>query len=290
MRQEWPDVMSRWGASCRSGRLSLGLALLTTVSGLVLLTVAWWLRSAPSTAVIEAGLQPSPDQPSQPEYAAAPVDPALLRIKAWHFVDGFAHELAQFDTVFWEPRDTTSLRSYLSNDPSLAGARVLEIGTGTGLVALWCAQRGAAQVIATDINPQAVANAGYNAELLGLADRIEVRWVPADDPAPFRVVAEDERFDVIISNPPWEDAPIEEIAAAALYDPNFQLLNGILTESPRFLKPTGKLLLAYGALTAIERILATAPQLGWQVKVCDERQLDSLPEVFVPGVLLELTR
>ena len=283
-------VMSRWVASFRSGRLGLGLAVLITASGLALLTAAWWLRPASTPVAIDPGLEQSADSPTQAEYAAAPVDPAALRIKAWHFVDGFTHELAQFDTVFWEPRDTTSLRGYLSNDSSLAGTRVLEIGTGTGLVALWCAQLGAAQVIATDINPQAVANAGYNAELLGLADRIEVRWVPADNPTPFAVVAEHERFDVIISNPPWEDAPIEEIAAAALYDPNFQLLTGILTESPRYLKPNGKLLLAYGALTAIERILATAPQLGWQVKVCDERQLESLPEVFVPGVLLELTR
>ena len=52
---------------------------------------------------------------------------------------------------------------------SRADARYLEIGTGTGILGILCLQNGADEVVATDINPAAVANARYNAAML--ADR-----------------------------------------------------------------------------------------------------------------------
>ncbi len=226
---------------------------------------------------------------SQPRVPAIPaIDPSQLNIKAWRTIDDFSQDIAQFDSVFWEPEDTTSLREWLSKSALLHDARVLEIGTGTGIVALFCGQYGAAQVVATDINPIAVANARYNAELFGLTHKVEVRQVPPSLPGPFSVIQPNEQFDLIISNPPWEDAGVEELAAHALFDPGFALLDGMLRDGARFLRPHGRLLLAYGARTAVRRILTTAPELGWHVQLIDTRDLEALPEVFLPGMLLEL--
>lgn len=242
--------------------------------GSLLLGVVYWL-----------GWPVWPSQPPVP-----PLDPSLLRIKAWRTTNDFPQDIAQFDTVFWEPQDTTSLRQWLLQSARVPGAQVLEIGTGTGIVSLACGHLGADRVIATDINPIAVANARYNVDLLGLSGRVEIRQVPANSPGPFTVVQPNERFDLIISNPPWEDAGVDELAAHALYDPGFALLDGILRDGATYLRSDGKLLLAYGAKTAVRRILKTASEHGWRVQLLDARDLDTLPEVFLPGMLLELTR
>lgn len=262
------------------------LILLLVVSSPLLAAAWWWQQGNWPRSRSDYPVDSQVDD----SFALQGIDPAALRIKAWHTLDDLPHEVAQFETVFWEPRDTTSLRQWLTSHDQLAGASVLEIGTGTGIISLLCAHRGAAAVVASDINPQAVANTRYNAELMGLADKIDVRLVAMDRPGPFAVIERGEQFDLIISNPPWEDATVQEVAAYALYDPGFQLLDALLKDSDQFLRPGGRLLLAYGAQVPIQRILASAPALGWQVTVRDERDLTALPKVFVPGVLLELRR
>ncbi len=218
------------------------------------------------------------------------VKPAIAapEIRTWHHVAGFPASIAQMESVFWEPNDTDSLRAWLKGADRLRGADVMEIGCGTGLVSIACALLGARSVVASDINQAAVANAIYNAELCGVSAKIKVRQVNEAHPGPFEVIGSGEKFDFIISNPPWEDAPVTSPAAYAFYDPGFKLLDGILTEAKDYLNAEGTLLLAYGAKQAIERIQEQAPKLGWQVTLHDPRDLTTLPDVFLPGMLLEL--
>ncbi|MFN5197832.1 MAG: hypothetical protein ACK5MS_11135, partial [Planctomyces sp.] len=62
-------------------------------------------------------------------------------------VPQLSRDLAIFDSVFWEPDDTLSLRQKIAADPQLRGAAVLEVGTGSGLVSLCCLQAGAGRVV-----------------------------------------------------------------------------------------------------------------------------------------------
>jgi release factor glutamine methyltransferase len=220
------------------------------------------------------------------EFATPGIEASTIR--TWHHVDQFPAAIAQIDTVFWEPDDTSTLRAWLLKNNRLRNAQVLEVGCGTGLVAITCALNGAKHIVATDINPAAVVNAIYNAELCGVTPQIEVRQVNEDHPGPFEVVSADEKFKFIISNPPWEDAVVTSPAAYAFYDPKFMLLDHLLRQSQEHLQTGGSLLLAYGCKTAIQRILTTAPDLGWEIEMHDTRRLDDLPEVFLPGMLLEL--
>jgi HemK-related putative methylase len=73
---------------------------------------------------------------------------------------------------------------------------VLDLGTGSGVCAVFAA-RHARRVVAVDINPAAVRCATINAELNGLAGRIECRH--GDLFAPLA----GERFDTIFFNPPF---------------------------------------------------------------------------------------
>ena len=88
----------------------------------------------------------------------------------------------------------------------LAGADapcVLEVGCGTGCIACSLAKEAGAQVLATDISPEAVACARKNVEMLGLEELVEV--VERDCVA--GIVGS---FDCLVSNPPY--IPTAELA------------------------------------------------------------------------------
>lgn len=210
-------------------------------------------------------------------------------IKRWVDVEDLGTTIAVFETVFWEPEDTTSLRRLILQTPLVEGKRVLEIGTGSGLVSLCCLDAGAAHVVATDVNRTAIANARFNANNMQLEDRLETRLVPLDDPSAYRVIDEDERFDLIISNPPWEDDSPQTIDEYALYDRNFALLRSLLENARDHLRPDGKILLAYGCVDAIRQVQQLGAEYDFDVRILDDRDLDSLEPVFLPGMLLELT-
>jgi release factor glutamine methyltransferase len=80
-----------------------------------------------------------------------------------------------------------------------AAPRILDIGTGSGNLAVTVAhQHRGAQVTAVDRSPEALAVAARNAARHGVADRI--RFLTGDL---FDAIPIDERFDFILSNPPY---------------------------------------------------------------------------------------
>jgi release factor glutamine methyltransferase len=85
-----------------------------------------------------------------------------------------------------------------------AGLRALDIGTGSGAIALSLVHENAAgHVVATDISAEALAVARANAERLDCAGRLEFREGPVWEP-----IHSGEQFDIVISNPPYV-APAE---------------------------------------------------------------------------------
>ena len=89
-------------------------------------------------------------------------------------------------------------RAVEQRDDLLApGARVLDLGTGSGIGAV-AAARKARSVLATDINPRAVRCARINALLNQVEERIEARQGDLFEP-----LAPDEHFEVVLFNPPY---------------------------------------------------------------------------------------
>jgi methylase of polypeptide subunit release factors len=77
--------------------------------------------------------------------------------------------------------------------------RALDLGCGCGYLAIWCAGW-AEHVIGTDVNPRAIELARFNAVLNGRAN-VEIRSGSLAEPVAH------ERFDVIVSNPPFVISP-----------------------------------------------------------------------------------
>src|SRR5579871_1419133 len=105
-----------------------------------------------------------------------------------------------------------------------AGDRVLDVGCGTGLDAVFLAERGI-EVVAIDFSPEMVAQCRAKATAAGLADRVDARVLPIADLCSLR----DEQFDGLIS------------AFAGLN--TLPDLNQFAADASRLVKPGGHLIL-----------------------------------------------
>ena len=221
------------------------------------------------------------------------------KVVRWVKVDELSTKLGLYESVFWEPLDTESFRHLIVTQPDFVrDKRVLEIGTGSGLLAICCKQSGAQTVVATDINPQAAACAIANSERAGMS--IEVRLVPSNpewlkdandeavDSTAFAVIEDHEKFDLIVSNPPWENSAAKQWSDFALYDEHFELLRSILVGARKHLRPGGRIVLIYGCAEAIEVTRGLAEEHDYDFLILDDRDPSSLPDVFLPGMMVGL--
>jgi release factor glutamine methyltransferase len=137
------------------------------------------------------------------------------------------------------------------------GGAALDVGTGSGAIALSLAgESDLCPIVATDVSADALAVAGANAMRLGLTDRVELR--EGSLLAPLRP---DERFAVIVSNPPYI-APAQRDTLApevrdwepgeALFagDHGFAVLYALVDAALPWLEPGGLLAVEVGAAQA----------------------------------------
>lgn len=102
--------------------------------------------------------------------------------------------------------------------------RICDVGTGSGILAVCAAKHlPNARVTALDVSPAALAVARTNASDHGVAERI--RWLQSDL---FSVVPPEERFDFIVSNPPYVgESEIETLAPEVReFEPRAALVAG----------------------------------------------------------------
>jgi ribosomal protein L11 methyltransferase len=92
-----------------------------------------------------------------------------------------------------EHETTASCLEMLAELPGVQGARLLDLGSGTGILALAALKLGAAHALCIDINPQAVETARRNGVLNGLSERLTHRTGTLDP------VGEDQ-FDLVLAN------------------------------------------------------------------------------------------
>jgi release factor glutamine methyltransferase len=118
------------------------------------------------------------------------------------------------------------------------GKRVVEVGTGSGILALSAAKAGAAAVLALDINPEAVKTAAVNAKLNGLT-QVEARLSNL-----FSAVPESEKFDVVICSPPSFSGEPRNIADRAWHaGPGYRDIVPLFDQAAARLKADGTMYL-----------------------------------------------
>ena len=167
----------------------------------------------------------------------------------------------QVDARVLDPRpDTETLVDWaLEVIAPLASPRVVDLGTGSGAIALALqSQRTDAQVLAVDASTDALAVARSNAERLDLP----VHFQPAN-----WLAGVEGPFDAIVSNPPYIPSADPHLAALT-HEPLQALASGadgledlrtIVAQAPTHLRPGGWLLLEHGydQAEAVQALLAT---------------------------------
>ncbi|MGH7546177.1 MAG: peptide chain release factor N(5)-glutamine methyltransferase, partial [Gemmatimonadota bacterium] len=135
-----------------------------------------------------------------------------------------------------------------------SGLAALDLGTGSGAVALSLALEGPFErVVAVDISPAALNLAEENAREAACGTRVEFRAGALFDP-----LRPEERFDVIVSNPPYVAAGDVVLLAAEVreWEPpaalfagptGLEVLERIADRAASFLGPGGLLALEVGA-------------------------------------------
>ncbi|PTY05561.1 peptide chain release factor N(5)-glutamine methyltransferase [Opitutaceae bacterium EW11] len=134
-----------------------------------------------------------------------------------------------------------------------APARILDLGTGSGAIALGLAKAyPESRVVAVDRSEDALALARENAAATGLTERVEFRqsnW--------FSAISAEESFDLIAANPPYlsssetaETAPevrsFEPVGALVAEGEGTSDLREIVRSSPSHLRPGGMLAMETG--------------------------------------------
>ncbi|NJD11711.1 MAG: peptide chain release factor N(5)-glutamine methyltransferase [Gemmatimonadetes bacterium] len=148
-----------------------------------------------------------------------------------------------------------------------APVRALEVGTGSGAIALSLAEEGGLEVVATDVSAAALEVARANIDAHCAAGRVELRPGPLWEP-----VRAAERFDVVVSNPPYvatgefaalqpEVKDWEPRLALAGGDDGLDVVRGIVAGAPAHMVRGGLLALEIGA-TQGPAVLAMLETVG----------------------------
>lgn len=149
--------------------------------------------------------------------------------------------------VYTPREDSFLVKNYLE-DKDLLGKKVLDVGTGSGILALEAA-RGDGEVTAIDINPEAISYAREEAIEDGLGNRIE--FLESDL---FENV--EGKFDLIVFNPPYlpgqEGIGNEEIWRGG--GKGIEVTERFLKKAPNYLADNGEILVVLSSHTDFSEI------------------------------------
>jgi release factor glutamine methyltransferase len=157
------------------------------------------------------------------------------------------------DVLIPRPESEFVVAEYLSVTCQLGSPRCVDVGTGSGCLAIACAhQQPNGHFVAIDICERALAVARGNAAALGVSERIDFRL--GDGLAPLE---SESPFDAVIANPPYIATEQMDLLEPGVkdYEPRLALDGGpggllmvsrLIEEAPAYLRPGGHFILEIG--------------------------------------------
>lgn len=144
--------------------------------------------------------------------------------------------------------------------------KVLELGTGSGLLSILAAKRGALEIIATDITDKALKCARKNAKHAGVVKKIEFRKGDLFEPI------ESKKFDLIIFNPPYLPVPKNEsidLDLEVAWNGGIngrKILDRFIENVDKYLEKDGRFIFVQSSLTGIEETLQKLREKNFKVE------------------------
>ena len=182
----------------------------------------------------------------------------------------------------YEPAEDTFLIAH--NLSVTRGEKVLDMGTGCGILAVLAAEK-ASEVVAVDISPHAVVCAKKNAELNGVAAKVETRLGNL-----FDAVEADKKFDLILFNSPY--LPVEQDEGKNWIEKAWAggktgrtVIDQFISKASKYLMENGRILLVQSSLSNVEETLRLFSQHKLRATTVGEEKL-----AFEKIVLIEARR
>jgi release factor glutamine methyltransferase len=175
--------------------------------------------------------------------------------------------LLRLPGVFKPHSDSWLLAHHLTREPLSEGGHVLDLCTGSGLLAVVAAMRGV--VVAVDVSRRAVLATRLNAKLNG----VTLTAIRGDL---FEAVG-DARFDLIVSNPPYlpsADGELPQRGLARAWEAGplgRAYIDRICAQVPEHLNPDGVLLLVHSSVCGERETIAALSDGGLQTRVVARR-------------------
>jgi release factor glutamine methyltransferase len=188
----------------------------------------------------------------------------LLR-RGWF--DPLPQRVVRLPGVYRPQADSVLLADALREAPMPQDARVLDLCTGSGVLAITAAQLGAGEVTALDISRRAVASAWLNGRL----NRQPVRVRHGDFYDAFALGT----YDVVLANPPYVPCrPGAETTVKWDAGPDGRsLLDPLCANAIELLRPGGFLLLVHSEFAGVDASLRGLRESGLKAAVVARRRL-----------------
>ena len=142
---------------------------------------------------------------------------------------------------------------------------VLDMGTGSGILAIESAKKGA-KVIAIDINGDAIKCARKNAKI----HNVDIEVICSDL---FSCLKRRKIFDLIIFNIPYLDLKPRDTFDLSICDYKKEILKRFLDESHHHLKDGGKILIAYSTVSNLREAERIFREKGWHFEKVIEKNI-----------------
>ncbi len=162
--------------------------------------------------------------------------------------------------------------------------RVLDLGTGSGVLLLTFMAETAAKGVGIDRSSEAAEIAADNAQTLGLADRVEIRVADWTKPNWSEGMG---RFDLILANPPYVETDAELAPDVVQYEPHGALFAGpeglddyalLIPQLSNLLNLDGFVVLEIGSAQALQ-VSALAERCGFAAQL--QLDLEDRPRALV---------
>ncbi len=172
------------------------------------------------------------------------------------------------------PQEDSLLIAKMVEIAGMAGKKCLDMGCGSGFLAIIMTQKGAI-VTAADINKEVIDTTARNAEM----NNANMNIVQSDL---FEKI--DGRFDLIVFNPPY--LPVDDKYTHESYDggkTGREIIERFLKEAKKYLNNDGNILLLISSLTGEKEVIDFAESCGFTPEVLAREKID-WEELIVLGL------
>lgn len=177
-------------------------------------------------------------------------------------------------TVF-NPKDFLSSEIFVKyiQTLDLEDKTILDMGSGSGIVSIFAASRGA-KCLAADINPVAIRCIRENAALNHFESQIDA----VESDLYISIKPAEKKFDIIFFNPPYyRGNPHNNFERAFKAGPNLEVIDRFLADSKEHLLPSGEICLLVSSDMDMDDLYRRIEQAGYAHKIlhCNKHTLET---------------